>query len=94
MRRLVFSRLRAKIPRLQPPRQLETLDDLLAQAVHASFGESNMPVLDKIEGRFAQILPPKVATPEHRSLAQAMLKVKGVNFAKPGTAIRLMPPKH
>lgn len=52
-----------------------------------------MPVLDKIEGRFAQILPPKVATPEHRTLAQAMLKVKGVNFAKPGTAVRLTPPR-
>ncbi len=57
------------------------------------FGESNMPVLDKIEGRFAQILPPKVATPEHRMVAQAVLKVKGVNFAKPGTAVRLPPPR-
>jgi len=57
------------------------------------FGESNMPVLDKIEGRFAQILPPKVATAEHRMVAQAMLKVKGVNFAKPGTAVRLTPPR-
>ncbi len=26
------------------------------------FGESNMPILDNIEGRFAQTLPPKVAT--------------------------------
>ena len=50
---------------------------------HAGFG--------KIQGRFAQILPPKVATPEHRMVAQAMLKVYGVNFAKPGTAIRLTP---
>ena len=57
------------------------------------FGESNMLVLDKIEGRFAQILPPKVATPEHRMRAQAMLKVKGVNFANPGTAVRLTPPR-
>ena len=52
-----------------------------------------MPVLDNIEGRFAQILPPKVATAEHRVVAQAMLKVKGVNFAKPGTAVRLTPPR-
>ena len=57
------------------------------------FGESNMSVLDKIEGRFAQILPPKVATPEHRMAAQAMLKVKGVNFTKPDTAVRLTPPR-
>jgi len=52
-----------------------------------------MPVLDNIEGRFTQILPPKVATPEHRMVAQAMLKVKGVNFAKPGTKVRLTPPR-
>jgi hypothetical protein len=57
------------------------------------FGESNMPILDKIEGRFAQILPQKVATSEHRMAAQAMLKVKGVNFTKPGTAVRLTPPR-
>ena len=57
------------------------------------FGESNVPVLDKIEGRFAQILPPKLAPPEHRMVAQAMLKVKGVNFAKPGTAVRLRRPR-
>ena len=57
------------------------------------FGESNLPNLDKIEGRFAEILPPKVATAEHRLLAKAMLKVKGVNVAKPGTTVRLTPPR-
>ena len=31
---LIFLRRRTKIPRLQPPRQLKALDDLLAQAVH------------------------------------------------------------
>ena len=46
------------------------------------FGESDIPVLDKMEGRFAQILPPNVATAQHRALAKAMLKVKGVNRAK------------
>jgi len=35
----------------------------------ARFGESNVPVLDKIEGRFAQILPPKVATAKHCMVA-------------------------
>jgi hypothetical protein len=35
--------------------------------------------MDKMEGRFAQILPPKVADAEMRMLAKAMLKVKGVN---------------
>ena len=57
------------------------------------FGESNMPVWDKIEGRFAQILPPNVATDEHRALAKVMLKVKGVNVTKPGTTVRLTPPR-
>ena len=57
------------------------------------FGELNLPVLDKIGGRFAQILSRKVPTAEYRTLAQAMLKVKGVNFAKPGTAVRLTPPR-
>ncbi len=58
------------------------------------FGESDMPGLDKMEGRFAQILPPKVASAEHRALAQAALKIKGVNLAKPGTTVRLKPPRH
>ena len=57
------------------------------------FGDSNTPNLDKMEGRFAGILPPNVATDEHRTLAKAMLKVKGVNVTKPGTTVRLTPPR-
>ena len=57
------------------------------------FGEADTPGLEKMEGRFAQILPPKVATAEHQALAKAMLKVKGVNVAKPGTTVRLTPPR-
>jgi hypothetical protein len=57
------------------------------------FGESNTPGLEKMGGRFARILPPKVATDEHRALAKAMLKVKGVNVTKPGTTVRLTPPR-
>jgi len=53
------------------------------------FGDSNMPSLDKIEGRFAQILPPKVADDQMRLLAKTMLKVKGVNVAKAGRTVRL-----
>jgi len=52
-------------------------------------GESNTPSLDKMEGRFAQILPPKVADDQMRLLAKVMLKVKGVNIAKPGATVRL-----
>jgi hypothetical protein len=53
------------------------------------FGDSNMPSLDKIQGRFAQILPPKLADAQMRLLAKTMLKVKGVNIAKPGATVRL-----
>jgi hypothetical protein len=53
------------------------------------FGESNAPGMDKMEGRFAQILPPKPPTDEHRALAHAVLKVKGVNVAKLGKSLRL-----
>jgi hypothetical protein len=58
-----------------------------------NLGETTIPDMDKMEGRFAQILPPNVATVEHRALAQAMLKVKGVNITKPGTTVRLTQPR-
>jgi hypothetical protein len=54
-----------------------------------NLGETTVPGMDKMTGRFAQILPPKIATAENRALAQVMLKVKGVNIAKPGTTVRL-----
>ena len=57
-------------------------------------GESNTPSLDKMEGRFAQILSPKPLTAENRALAHAMLKVKGVNVAKPGATVRLPSPRY
>ena len=53
------------------------------------FGEPNNPGFDKMEGRFAQLLPSKVADAQTRLVAQAMLKVKGVNVGKPGTTVRL-----
>ena len=53
------------------------------------FGESNMPGIDKMEGRFAQILPPKVPDDKMRLLAQTMLQVKGVKVAQSGNAPRL-----
>jgi hypothetical protein len=57
------------------------------------FNESDMPQLDSMEGRFAGILPPNLATDEHRTLAKVMLKVKGVNVTKRGTTVRLTPPR-
>ena len=48
------------------------------------FGESDVPGMDKTEGRFAQILPPKVPDDEMRLLAQTMLKVKSVKVAQTG----------
>jgi hypothetical protein len=59
-----------------------------------NFGESNLPSLDKIEGRFAQILPPKVADDQIRLLAKTMLEVKGVKTSKPGTTVRLPRTRH
>ena len=47
-----------------------------------NLGETTVPGMDKMEGRFAQILPPKVADAQMRLLAQTMLKVKGVKTGK------------
>ena len=46
------------------------------------FGESDVPGLDQIQGRFAQILPPKVPDDGARLLAKAMLKVKDLKVAQ------------
>jgi hypothetical protein len=54
-----------------------------------NLGETTVPGMDKMEGRFAQILPPKLADAQMRLLAKTMLEVKGVNIAKPGTTVRL-----
>lgn len=53
------------------------------------FGESEVPEMDEIKGRFAQILPAKAPDAAMRELAQVMLKVKGVALAMPGNAPRL-----
>jgi hypothetical protein len=46
------------------------------------FNESEVPIMDEMKGRFAQLLPTKVPDVAIRDVAKAMLKVKGV---KPGT---------
>jgi hypothetical protein len=53
------------------------------------FGKSDVPVMDKMEGRFAQIIPPKVPDAEMRLLAKAMLQVKDVKVAPAANAPRL-----
>ena len=53
------------------------------------FNESELPEMDRIEGRFSQILSPETPSVEHRLIAKAMLEVKGVNLDKPGEAVRL-----
>ena len=45
------------------------------------------PKLDSFDGRFAQILPAKLVTPEDRVMAEAMLGIKDIG--KPGSANRL-----
>jgi hypothetical protein len=52
------------------------------------FGESEAPATDSMQGRFAQLLPTKVPDAGLRDLAKAMLHVKGVGLAKPGTSPR------
>ena len=53
------------------------------------FGEPEVPAMDEMKGRFAQILPTKAPDAELREVARAMLKVKGVKFAQSGNATRL-----
>ena len=53
------------------------------------FGESDVPDMDEMKGRFAQLLPTKVPDDGLRQVAKAMLKVKGVKFAQSTHAPRL-----
>jgi hypothetical protein len=53
------------------------------------FGEPEVPVMDELKGRFAQILPTKVPDAQTRLVAQAMLKLKGAMPAQRGTTPRL-----
>ena len=53
------------------------------------FGESEMPDVEEMKGRFAQILSPKVTDAQMREVAKAMLKVKGVMSARPASGPRL-----
>jgi len=54
------------------------------------FNETKMPEMDRIEGRFSQILSPNTPTDEHRLIAKAMLELKGLNFDKPGHTVRTL----
>jgi hypothetical protein len=48
-------------------------------------GEPEVPEMDEMNGRFAQLLPTKIPDAELREVAKVMLKVKGVGRAMPGT---------
>ena len=50
------------------------------------FGESEVPAMDEMKGRFAQLLPPKIPDAAMRDLAKAMLKVKCVESGTTGNA--------
>ena len=52
------------------------------------FGESEVPSMAEMKGRFAQILPTKVPDDGLRQVAKAMLKVKGISPAKQRTRLR------
>jgi hypothetical protein len=45
------------------------------------FGEPELPDLDGLQGRFAQILPPKAPDATMRELAKAMMQVQGAGKA-------------
>ena len=53
------------------------------------FGESEVPAMDEMKGRFAQLLPTKIPDAQLREVAKVMLKVKGVGRAMPGATPRL-----
>jgi hypothetical protein len=53
------------------------------------FGESEVPDMDEMKGRFAQLLPTKVPDEGIREVAKVMLKVKGVTQARGGAGSRL-----
>ena len=53
------------------------------------FGESEVPSMDEVKGRFAQILPPKIPDAQLCEVAKAMLKVKGVKVAQAANILRL-----
>ena len=53
------------------------------------FGDPDVPTMDEMKGRFAQLLPTKVPDAAMRELALTMLKVKGVGRATPSAISRL-----
>ena len=53
------------------------------------FGESEVPEMDEMKGRFAQLLPTKIPDAAMCDLAKTMLKVKGVGRAALGATPRL-----
>jgi len=72
--------------------QNQKILNIVRSGNHKFFGLVDAtPKLDSFEGRFARILPLQDPAFEHRLLAEAMLKIKGVDIGKPGTAIRLTP---
>ena len=49
-----------------------------------NLGESALPMMDSVEGRFAQILSPQIPDAQTKLLAQTMLNVKGAKPVKLG----------
>jgi hypothetical protein len=57
------------------------------------FGETEVPTMDKMKGRFAQLLPTNVADDAMRELAKVMLKVKGAAQAESGITTHAVKPR-
>ncbi len=58
------------------------------------FNESEVPTMDSMQGRFAQILSPKIPDVATRDLAKAMLKIKGVKAIKSSPSVRPLRSRH
>jgi hypothetical protein len=72
--------------------QKQKILNIVRSGNHKFFGLVDAtPKCDSFGGRFARILPLQDSATEHRLLAEAMLKIRGVDIGKPGTTIRLTP---
>ena len=56
------------------------------------FGKSDLPSMDEMTGRFAQLLPAKPPDKGIREVAKAMLKEKGVDIVR-GAFLGILPPR-
>ena len=69
---------------IQPVKFLPILRD--AAGNFTAFGETRSLQCDQIQGRYAQLLPPQLPTPEQQARAQAQLQARGIALTEPAVA--------